>query len=742
MTVGSRPIWWWLVAAWGLAGTVLACGATSKLKASRADDEASFTGGDGAGGGDGSGGDGGPSSSGDGGSGFGGREGVSGPSTTVSTTSSTSVGGMAGMGAVGGMGGTGMMEPLGQSIYTIDGWSTLAEDSFFDHPWPSDTRRAQDGTIVLEGFPNPFDLELIDDYLGALDGRLHGFSPVAAGYLRFTVPLDVSTLPASVPESVAANSSVKLIDTSAELGALHPVAVKFRAEAGAYLPSNVLSFAAAFGQPLLPNNSYVLVVDHSVRDTAGRPLEPDPELAELMRAGGLDQNDVAHALALNDIDLEQVVHLTMFTTSDPTREAFALRDATRQVAPEPAVDPDSWSAHEQASGLYDVYEGSYGPSPDYQTGTPPFETVADGGFISYDGQGLPIVQREFDLRFALAVPDASNCPEPAAGYPVVLVAHGTGGNYRSPIGPSVEAGMFAAECLATLSIDQIFHGERPGNDFPSADLLYFNLRNPLAARTNGAQSAIDFVQLARLVTQQRLSVPASVSRPGPAIELDPDRVLFFGHSQGGLNGPLFLAMDDQVRGGVMSAAAAILTIGLQDKRAPLDFSVLVPGLLGLDPFMQNEFDDFHPALSLAQLIGDPSDGIHYARHIVDHPRSGFAAKSVFMTEGVRFDGSGDSYAPPRGIEALAAAVGLPTRSPTRHDSPFASWLGLAPLMVPAGGLSGNLAGGQASGALAQYDPDLAADGHFVAYQVPAARADIVAFLRALADAPAGAVPGG
>src|SRR5690606_16778145 len=130
------------------------------------------------------------------------------------------------------------------------------------------------------------------------------------------------------------------------------------------------------------------------------------------------------------------------------------------------------------------------------------------------------------------------------------------------------------------------------------------------------------------------------------------------------------------------------------------------------------------------------------RHALLEPRPGFEPKSLLMTEGVRADGSGDNYAPPRGIEALAAATGLPTRLPQIHPSPFADWRGLEPLEVPSQGLSGNLAGGFASGALIQYDADLASDGHFVAYEVQAARNDVAQFLRNLADEPQGRVPGG
>jgi hypothetical protein len=172
----------------------------------------------------------------------------------------------------------------------------------------------------------------------------------------------------------------------------------------------------------------------------------------------------------------------------------------------------------------------------------------------------------------------------------------------------------------------------------------------------------------------------------------------------------------------------------------VDFTQLLALALSLSTDEAGEIDAFHPALSLVQTIADPSDGANYARLLVKEPRASMSAKSLLMTEGVRADGSGDSYAPPLGIEAFAVAIGLPPAQPVVHEVELARWASLDPVSIPAGGLSGNLAGGTASGALLQYDADLASDGHFVAYEVPAARGQIGGFLYNLANEPSGGVP--
>jgi hypothetical protein len=80
--------------------------------------------------------------------------------------------------------------------------------------------------------------------------------------------------------------------------------------------------------------------------------------------------------------------------------------------PAPTRAPDAWTGAEADTNI-DVYEGSYGPSPDFQRGTIPFLAYGDGGELSFGSDGVPIVEREFELRFALAVPKAAACPEPA-----------------------------------------------------------------------------------------------------------------------------------------------------------------------------------------------------------------------------------------------------------------------------------------------------------------------------------------
>ena len=111
-----------------------------------------------------------------------------------------------------------------------------------------------------------------------------------------------------------------------------------------------------------------------------------------------------------------------------------------------------------------------------------------------------------------------------------------------------------------------------------------------------------------------------------------------------------------------------------------------------------------------------------------------------MTEGINPDGTGDSYAPPHGIEAHGISMGLPLQLPFQHAIVELQWGGPVPIMVPAGGISGNVGGGNASGILAQWAVPAGTNGHFVVFNVPAARLQAATFIRNLADDPKGRVP--
>lgn len=625
----------------------------------------------------------------------------------------------------------------------------LEDDHFFDHPWPSDLRRETNGTLRLTGFPNRTRTPLIFDYLREMTGKLRGFSPTAAAYVRFTGPLDEASLPASPPATVAPSASVLLVDVdprSPERGQRKLAQVVFHEPAGVLWDAHTLAVAPAHGHPLRPKTTYAVVATRAVRDREGRPLSPPLTLEEVLGLRGpTTATRALHdawapavaELAAAGVATADLAALTVFTTDDPTEELFRVTDALPGQVAVPKAE--GWQAKERYES-HDVYEGAYGPSPIYQRGTPPYGSAEEGGDFVFDAEGKPVLQGTTPLRFVLSVPNAARCPMPASGYPVVLYAHGTGGDYRTVVdGGDQVAALVAEDCLAALGIDQVFHGTRPGAPGPSDPnpevsiaLAFFNFPNPLAARTNNRQAALDYVQQARLFTEGHMEVPAAVSRTGQAVKFDGDRIVFWGHSQGGLNGPLYLASHPSARGAVLSGAGSMLTVALLEKTKPEpSIADLVRVLLQLHSDEERaELTLFAPLVNLAQTLLDPTDPVNYERLVIREPRNGHRPKHVYLTVGIGPDGQGDTYAPPRGIQIGAVAMGLPRLAPGVVDVPEAQWGGLADVAVPREGLRGNLAEGRATGVMVQLVPG-SSDGHFVLFDNVAARTQAAAFVKSM-----------
>ncbi len=643
--------------------------------------------------------------------------------------------------------------PQVTAIYTVPALLTdLADETYLDHPLPSDFRRDPDGSARFIGFHNPRAKPIIAEYVGATEGLLDGFSPVAPGYLRFDGPIDPVSLPQGPADTLDPSATVQLIDVdpdSPDYQQRQRIDVSFRGPGGVYVLPNTLRWMPALGFPLRPSTRYALVVTTGAAGMEGQPVSPSIELSQVL---GMDLAEGPRVAVRDDwqpaldvlgelgISAASIAHLTVFTTNDPTAETIAVANHLRSgaVAAPDFGDEASWTVNSHAA--YVEYRGTYGPSPNYQRGELPFEQYGDGGELNFVG-GEPEVVDTFDLRFSLTVPDESSCPMPTEGYPIVLYAHGTGGSWRSYLDYG-EA--FAEECIAAMGVDQIFHGTRPGAPDNEMDvqLLFFNFQNVDAARSNCRQSAIDEVQRARLFTETGATIPATVSHTGEEIRFDGSKVMFMGHSQGGLNGPLYLAVDDSARGGVLSGSSSVMLLTLLEKNEPQpSVAGLVRSIfLGLAPEEFDEVDLFHPALGLAQTLVDAIDPINYARLTVLEPRQDDTPKSILMTEGIGSDGVGDNYAPTRGTEAQAIAMGLPLQLPAQLPYEQLDYGAPPAVEIPSAGLSGNLAEGAASGVLAQWPPAPDSDGHFIVFDVPAARAQVAEFIRRLADDPVGSVP--
>jgi hypothetical protein len=312
----------------------------------------------------------------------------------------------------------------------------------------------------------------------------------------------------------------------------------------------------------------------------------------------------------------------------------------------------------------------------YQSGEVPY-AVEGGGLNMADGAPAPA--RSERLRFVLTIPKTP----PAGGgcYPIVEVAHGTGGDAYSFYDDGT-AGRLAARGMAGIGLDQPLHGLRKeGKDFDENEMS-FNYLNPESSRANFRQSAIDTFALTRLI-QRSLWVPADISPTAQEMCFFGKGIGFFGHSHGGLTGAIAAAFEHDIGSWVFSGAGGGLGITVTERKDIVDVREAITQLLGLGA--DEPLSEQHPVMTLIQLLVDVTDPINYAPYWIDRDTYGQPV-NVMLTSGLH-----DEETPHRTARALALSARIPAVAPLAIDLPEYGWAGIpiasAPVSLDAPALS-------------------------------------------------------
>ena len=631
---------------------------------------------------------------------------------------------LAGLAVVGLGIGAGCESPASATAYFQIPREGVAQE-FYALPFPNDLRRDDAGHPVMDGYPRP--VEIVNRYIDAIES-LDGFGTNGAVIARFSGAIDDGDLPTPAAAQDDPTAAVYLVDidpASPRRGERIPLRFRFQSYAGWTIGDNWLSALPFPGFPLAEHTTYALVITDRLHAAGGGTLVPDVDwlaVREPIAPAGADpavtraRTRYAPLFAWLDEpggdERADVVSAAVFTTQTVTRIMGDLRARVWQLPAPTARDVVELSPNAD----FIAFDGMY-DAPNFQTGTVPYASESDGGDIVYGEDGLPAVQVTEVLRFSFTIPKG---PMPATGWPVALYAHGTGGDYHSYIGDRT-ANRLALEGIATFSIDQVLHGPRnPGGD---PEINFFNFTNPLSARNNAIQGAVDDFSLLRLALGLRYEPGKGSQVMYPEVRFDPERVYFFGHSQGGATGPPFIAYEPLIKGAVLSGAGGDLYYALLNKTEPVDITSVVSSVV-----LDNPLDEFNPVLTLLQTWIERSDTINYGPLLArtppprpDRSNETMAPKAIYQSMGII-----DHFTPVPNIEALAVAIGGNLVGPVLEPVEGLALRGRDVLTAP---VQDNV--GTTTAVLAEYQAQ-GGDGHFVVFNVPAARKQSAEFLGTLA----------
>ncbi len=617
-----------------------------------------------------------------------------------------------------------------KALFAVPRTAAVSSVDFYRLPFPNDIRK-KNGRISLEGHPRPgarfLTFDLVDRYLQAIEADSTGFGTNQATFLRFSVDIDMDSL----------GGRVDLIDitpSSPDYGNAQGCAWNADNGRSAYVCDHFMTVQPRYGHPLRPGTTYMVVVKRGVMAKSGVAMERDDDFAAMLGAQAPADPDLAAAWVayaplrayLADSKLTtklaeaELLVAAVFTT-ERLEDPLAGIEQALQAAPAPAIsklvrcgdpgvvspcdDGKTGTEHErgcmaEANGAFDEYQGVIN-LPVFQKGKAPYEQPADGGGVELDATGVAQIQRSEDVCLALTVPKGA---APAAGWPLVVYSHGTGGSYRSAVEMGL-AGELAAANVAVLGYDGALHANRKGESTKPVTELVYNFLNPRAARDNALQAAADLI-----------AIPRGLDGLG-SLKIDKAHVALYGHSQGGNAASLAAGRDAGYGAVVLSGTGGTLMFSLLEKTKPVNVPQLLPFLLG-----ETSVNETHPVLNLMQMYFERSDTVNFARRLFDEP---LESRRLKPQHALHIYGTGDTYAPVRTQQLFATAARFPLASPEVDGYFSAQGFTYETPPLKANRAFGRV--GSVSAAMLQYAP-AGYDGHFVSTSNPAARAAIQRFL--------------
>lgn len=535
----------------------------------------------------------------------------------------------------------------GKAVRVAAGFTDDAP-AYLDVPFPTDAVMTADGHLGtlagLEAVTSTY-ADLVAAHVATLDGW--GLRPV----IEFPIqggPIDATTLPATT-RALTDPIFVIALDGS---NTVVPFDWKYDDA------RNVIAGHPVLGAQLAEGAHYAAVVTAAVR-----PLVAWHPVSSADRW----QTTAAARAMLQPLVAEPIAGMAVFTTGHHSAGMLAARaamDAPGVPGPslvfdDPAIVFDTPAKLQQLLG--DATKFTTGPRTGQEHwGTDDPDGVArahiaavatgklsivrfrgddthtdgpDDETFHFDASGAPQIVATETIPLTIILPKG---PMPAAGYPVVIFAHGLG---SSRIWALNLAEPLTSQGYAVVAIDIFGHGSRYsaadvrnnlggkpgftgvktmpdgfGDDVGQVQVLDFfeGFLNVSAIRDSIRQSALDFTRVAELVADPALDLSALAAATGGVTpRLDASKLAYLGESFGTIVGTLVAAIaPDLIHLFILDVPGG----GLLDQILPNSpaVSTLALSFISTAYATHGALDKFHPLVGLLQAVFDPGDPLTFA----------------------------------------------------------------------------------------------------------------------------------
>lgn len=372
---------------------------------------------------------------------------------------------------------------------------------------------------------------------------------------------------------------------------------------------------------------YVVAV-RGVVDTTGTPLEPSPGFAALRDRMASDvsgvharrahfEADVFPVLAEAGVERGELLLAFDFTTAtggNGTDLLVGMRDRMLELvgAAGPTYTIDEVQEVDHPHTRYKVRGRAQVPS---------FLLPVDDElrWIRLDDHGLPVAEGTEEVPFDLWIPHSAF----DGGEPMALVQYGhgllggrseAGGGYLREMGDTYRFMTLALDLQGMATADAAAWAYHLGQDASAFPVF---AQKPL-------QGLVNHLALVRMMKGGFLAqTDPRLQRPDGTPLYDPERVFYYGNSQGGTMGTIVMALTTDVERGVLGVPGGVYPFLLQR-------STTFSDLLGLLTLAYEDPTDVALVLGLLGTGFSRLEPLTYAPHIVRDMLPGTPAHDVLM----------------------------------------------------------------------------------------------------------------
>ena len=522
--------------------------------------------------------------------------------------------------------------------------------SFPDDYWTLDDPDSPTGLQVnLTPESAPWTLELGDVFTPIIEdiSTRSGFARLGAVVLRFSGGISPTLIE---PSASTTNEQLYWLDLSVD----PPERIAFYSTLGEDQNQLILKPI----KPLRGGAPHALIVTNALEDESGDCIAPSPIMKDILLGTPPPSYEriserVSMAIDQSSIERDAISHVLTFTTHDDV-QLFS------DVAEEIQNNEYNWETETVCDEDNPRYCQRTFLSNDYRS---------EGAIDSTS----PTQQWEILVHSWLP----SNATAP---YPVIIYGHGL--NNRAETAAAV-ADIVDPLGIAVFAIDALHHGQHPtaieGSSLPALNFLGINLAefafDSRSLRGNFDQSNADRLQLIELLMQH-----PDLDEDG-VIDINPDHMMYYGISLGGVMGSQLMA-HSAMKAGVLAEGGGNLPVFITDTSTVDVLDDLLEVLIGPPDVLAR-------LLPVFQTGVDASDPAVWATYVLENRLNDAPVPDVLFPVCVE-----DDTVPPATAKALAHGLNIPHMTPVLDTVPL--------LEIQEGPLQGNMPDGNTA-AYFQFD---------------------------------------